>query len=152
MIRRAALAFLASTATATAAFAQANNSKPQPVPVIDTIPAAADKPYPGTLTLDIDATDTARGIYTVRETIPVAGSGEMVLLYPKWIPGGHTPRNEVDKVVGLHVSAGGKAIAVDPRPGRRLRVSHRRAQGREVGRRSISSSSPRPRATRAASW
>ena len=42
----------------------------------------------------------------MRETIPVTGSGEMVLLYPKWIPGGHSPRNEVDKVVGLHVSAG----------------------------------------------
>ncbi|THD35546.1 MAG: M61 family peptidase [Sphingomonas sp.] len=109
MIRRAAFALLLATA-ATAAFAQTNNSKPQPVPVIDTIPAAVDKPYPGTLTLDIDATDVARGIYTVHETIPVTGSGEMVLLYPKWIPGGHTPRNEVDKVVGLHISAGGKAI------------------------------------------
>jgi predicted metalloprotease with PDZ domain len=109
MIRRIALASLLATA-ATAAFAQANNSKPQPVPVVDTIPPAVDKPYPGTLTLDIDATDTARGIFTVRETIPVTGSGEMVLLYPKWIPGGHSPRNEVDKVVGLHVSAGGKAV------------------------------------------
>ncbi|HEX4693052.1 peptidase M61 [Sphingomonas sp.] len=110
MIRRAALAFLAATSIATVAYAQSNNSKPQPVPVIDTIPPAVDAPYPGTLTLDIDATDTVRGIYTVHETIPVARSGETVLLYPKWIPGGHTPRNEVDKVVGLHISAGGKAV------------------------------------------
>src|SRR3569623_1779879 len=111
MIRRAALAFLAATSIATVAYAQSNNSKPQPVPVIDTIPPAVDTPYPGTLTLDIDATDTVRGIYTVHETLPVARSGETVLLYPKWIPGGHTPRNEVDKVVGLHISAGGKAVA-----------------------------------------
>ena len=109
MIRRAAFALLLASA-ATAAFAQANNSKPQPVPVIDTIPAAADIPYPGTMTVDIDATDTVRGIFSIRQTIPVAKSGDMVLLYPKWVPGGHTPRNEIEKMVGLTVTAGGKTI------------------------------------------
>lgn len=110
MIRRAALAILLVTTAATATVAWADNSKPQPLPVIDTIPAAVDKPYPGTLTLDIDATDTTRGIFTIKEVIPVTGSGEMVLLFPKWVPGGHSPRNEVDKVVGLRISANGKAV------------------------------------------
>ena len=109
MIRRTAFALLLATA-ATAGFAQANNSKPQPVPVIDTIPAAADTSYPGTMTIDIDATDTVRGIYSIKQTIPVAKPGDFVLLYPKWVPGGHTPRNEIEKVVGLVVSAGGKTI------------------------------------------
>jgi predicted metalloprotease with PDZ domain len=110
MIRRAALTlFLA--ATATVAYAQANNSKPQPVPVVDTIPAAADMPYPGTMTIDIDATDTRRGIFSIRQTIPVAKTGDFVILFPKWVPGAHTPRNEIEKVIGLTVTGGGKPIA-----------------------------------------
>lgn len=108
MIRRTVLLLFATSALGTAAWAE--NSRPQPVPVVDTIPPAVDKPYPGSLTLDIDATDTARGIYSVRESIPVSGSGEMVLLYPKWVPGGHSPRNEIDKVVGLHIRADGKDV------------------------------------------
>jgi len=109
MIRRAALTLLLA-ATATAAFAQANNSKPQPVPIVDTIPAAADTPYPGTMTIDIDATDTRRGIFSIRQTIPVAKTGDFVILFPKWVPGGHTPRNEIEKMVGLTVTGGGKPI------------------------------------------
>ncbi|QDZ08386.1 M61 family metallopeptidase [Sphingomonas panacisoli] len=109
MIRRAAFTLLLA-ATATVAYGQANNSKPQPVPIVDTIPAAADTPYPGTMTIDIDATDTARNIFSIKETIPVAKAGDFVLLFPKWIPGGHTPRNEIEKVAGLHVTANGKEI------------------------------------------
>ena len=109
MIRRAAFVLLLASA-ATAAFAQANNSKPQPVPVVDTIPAAADTPYPGTMTIDIDATDVTRGIFSIRQTIPVAKTGDFVLLFPKWVPGGHTPRNEIEKMVGLKIVGGGKDI------------------------------------------
>ena len=36
--------------------------------------------------------------------------GEMVLAYPKWVPGGHTPRNEIAKVVDLHITANGKPV------------------------------------------
>ena len=109
MIRRAAFALLLA-ATATVAYGQANNSKPQPVPVVDTIPAAADTPYPGTMAIDIDATDVTRGIFSIRQTIPVARTGDFVLLFPKWVPGGHTPRNEIEKMAGLKVSAGGREI------------------------------------------
>ncbi|WP_420973365.1 hypothetical protein, partial [Campylobacter coli] len=66
MIRRAALTTLL---LATAAPVLAENSKPQPVPYVDTIPPAQDIRFPGTITLDIDATDTRRGIFTTRETI-----------------------------------------------------------------------------------
>ncbi|QNA86215.1 M61 family metallopeptidase [Sphingomonas sp. So64.6b] len=88
----------------------AENSKPQPVPYVDTIPAARDIAYPGTITLDVDATDTKRGIFTVKETIPVREAGPMVLLYPKWLPGAHSPRGEIEKLAALKISANGKPV------------------------------------------
>ncbi|QNQ08755.1 M61 family metallopeptidase [Sphingomonas alpina] len=99
-------AMLASAATP----ALAENSKPQPVPFVDTIPAARDIAYPGTITLDVDATDTRRGIFTVRESIPVKEAGPMVLLYPKWLPGAHSPRGEIEKLAGLFITANGKPV------------------------------------------
>jgi predicted metalloprotease with PDZ domain len=93
---------------ATPAFAQ--NSQPQPLPFNDTIPAARDTDYSGTLTLDIDATDTQRGIFRVHETLP-ATPGHMVLLFPKWLPGSHGPRGEIEKLAGLKIRAGGKPVA-----------------------------------------
>lgn len=91
--------------------ALAENSKPQPVPHVDRIPAAQDIPYPGTITLTIDATDTRQGIFRVKEVIPVAKAGPMVLLFPKWLPGNHWPSGQIEKLAGLKISAGGKPIA-----------------------------------------
>ncbi len=70
-----------------------------------------DQPYPGTIRLAVDASDVTRGIFTVRQTIPVAGAGALTLLYPKWVPGNHSPSGEIDKLAGLTISAGGKPIA-----------------------------------------
>lgn len=102
-----ALAVLLASVSAPAL---AQNSAPQPAAIVDTIPEARDTAYPGTITLDIDATDTMRGIFSVKETIPVAKSGHMVLLYPKWLPGKHGPRGEIEKLAGLQISANGKRI------------------------------------------
>ncbi|RYF92915.1 MAG: M61 family peptidase, partial [Caulobacteraceae bacterium] len=55
--------------------------------------------------------DLDRRIMTVRQTIPVAGPGPMVLLYPEWLPGKHAPRGELEKVAGLKITAGGKTLA-----------------------------------------
>lgn len=114
MIRRyAAAALLASTVLAplgAAAQVPAGNSAPQPVPFKDTIPAPRDTPYPGTIRLTVDATDTTRGILSVTETIPVAQPGHLVLLFPKWLPGAHSPRGEIEKLAGLIVTANGKRI------------------------------------------
>lgn len=112
-------ALLAATATpiaiaapvAAGAQVPPGNSAPQPVPFVDTIPAAQDTPYPGVMTLDVDATDTARGIFRVKQTIPVAKPGPMVLLFPKWLPGAHSPRGEIEKLAGLVITAGGKPVA-----------------------------------------
>ncbi len=106
MIRSVAFAALLLAGTA----AVAQNSKPQPVPFADTIPAARDTPYPGTIKLAIDATDTRRGIFSVNETIPVARAGHMVLLYPKWLPGNHSPTGQIEKLAGLKITAGGKPV------------------------------------------
>jgi predicted metalloprotease with PDZ domain len=111
MIRRVLfVSLLASATPLLIGQALAENSKPQPVPYVNTIPDARDIPYPGTMTIDVDATDIKHGIFTTKQTIPVARSGPMVLLFPKWLPGAHSPRGELDKVVNLHIRANGKEI------------------------------------------
>jgi predicted metalloprotease with PDZ domain len=94
-----ACAFLFSTAAA-------QTSGPSPFPMPPGIPAPADKPYPGTIKLSVDATDTQRAIFRIHETIPVAQSGLVTLLYPKWLPGNHGPSGPIDKFAGLVIRAG----------------------------------------------
>jgi hypothetical protein len=106
LLRPAALLLLATVATP----ALAANSAPQPVPIVDTIPAARDVPYPGTMILRVDATDLDQNIFSVQQTIPVAKSGQMTLLFPEWLPGNHAPRGQVEKVAGLVIKAGGKVL------------------------------------------
>lgn len=107
MFSRAAAALLL---VAIATPALAGNSAPQPVPIVETIPVAKDVPYPGTMTLKVNATDLDRGIFTVEQRILVAGAGRMTLLYPKWLPGNHAPRGQIEKLTGLLIEAGGKTL------------------------------------------
>ena len=85
-------------------------SKPTPQPFTTTIPAAQDTPFPGTLTLKIDAADTVRGILHVTETIPMPAAGPMTLLFPKWLPGNHGPSGQISKLASLIISANGKEL------------------------------------------
>ncbi|OYU15846.1 MAG: peptidase M61 [Alphaproteobacteria bacterium PA4] len=96
---------------ATTAMAAPIRSLPQPLPIIDTIPAAKDVAFPGTMTLNIDATDVTRGIWKVEQRIPVPAAGPFTLLLPKWLPGNHAPRGELDKIVGLTFTASGKVLS-----------------------------------------
>jgi predicted metalloprotease with PDZ domain len=74
------------------------------------VPAPQDTPYaPGTIRLEVDATNLSQRIFRVRETIPVA-PGELTLLYPVWIPGGHSPRGALDHVAGIAFSADGRRL------------------------------------------
>ena len=112
-MRTVALAILLSSCLAGTAAAQLVpplNSKPEAYAKPERIPAARDIPFPGTVQLTVDATDVTRGIFTIRERVPVTGAGDLVLLYPKWVPGGHSPRNEIRKVAGIKVSANGQAL------------------------------------------
>lgn len=100
---------------ATAALAQTPTpapSQPMPESAAPTapIPAPQDIPYAGTLKLAVDATDLDRKIWTVTTTIPVSKAGAFTFLYPQWVPGGHSPRNDLDKLAGLVVTANGKQI------------------------------------------
>jgi hypothetical protein len=110
LIRKLLVASLLASALPAVAQVPAGNTAPQPVPFVDTIPAARDTPYPGTLLVDVDATDTERGIFRVKETIPVATSGKMALLFPKWLPGAHSPRGEIEKLAGLVIRANGRIL------------------------------------------
>jgi len=84
---------------------------PQSLPMPPAIPAPQDVAYPGTIKLDVNATDLDRRIINMRETIPVRGPGRMTLLYPEWLPGNHAPRGQIEKLAGLVVKAGGQRIA-----------------------------------------
>jgi predicted metalloprotease with PDZ domain len=75
----------------------------------DSVPPPQDTPYPGTVTLNVDASDTAQGIFRVHETIPVK-AGALTLLYPQWIPGDHSPTGPIAMLAGLQVSANGKPL------------------------------------------
>ncbi len=80
-------------------------------PTPGPIPTPQDRPYPSTITLRIDATDLDRHIFTAHETIPVSGAGDHVLLFPKWLPGDHSPTGELDKFASLVIRANGQDIA-----------------------------------------
>ena len=88
-----------------------NRNEPQPSPQPADIPKPEDVPYEGTLRLHVDATDVVRGIFRVRQSIPVPpGGGERILLYPKWLPGFHAPQAPIELFAGLQVSAAGEVL------------------------------------------
>lgn len=82
---------------------------PEPVPMPPPIAAPADTPYPGTIALQVNLTNTTDRVAHVHESIPVR-SGELTLLYPEWIPGDHSPTGPIEALAGLFVSADGKHI------------------------------------------
>jgi predicted metalloprotease with PDZ domain len=84
---------------------------PVALPPAPPIAAPRDIPYPGQIDLAVDATDTDRRIVTVRETLPVGGGGgDVVLLYPEWLPGTHAPEGAIDRLAGLTIAAGGTPL------------------------------------------
>ena len=117
-IRSLAAALWLSTALVSplaipAATAQSvTRSMPAGQPVNDATPTPRDVAYPGgTIRLDVDATDTNQRIFRVKETIPVAAAGPMTLLLPKWLPGNHAPRGQIEKITGLNFTADGQPVA-----------------------------------------
>ena len=107
------LAALLLATTSSPALGQANpRSAPQAAPIVDTIPAARDVPYPGTVRLDIDASDLDRAVFKVTQTFPVPqGANELVLLLPEWLPGNHAPRGAINLLADLRFEADGRPVA-----------------------------------------
>ena len=76
----------------------------------DSIPEARDIPYPGTIRLAVDATDIDRRIFSVNEVVPVTASQHLVLLYPEWLPGNHSPSGPLNLMAGLTIYSGDKRL------------------------------------------
>jgi predicted metalloprotease with PDZ domain len=64
---------------------------------------------PPTVTIAVDATAAPRKIFHASLKIP-ATPGDLVLYYPKWIPGEHAPDGPVIDLAGLKFSSGGKTL------------------------------------------
>jgi predicted metalloprotease with PDZ domain len=79
------------------------------------VPAPVAQPYPGTIVLNVDATDLSQQICRMHMTIPVK-PGPLTLLYPQWIPANHGPNGPITQLAGLKFTANGKPVewARDP--------------------------------------
>lgn len=107
-----AAALLATTSPLCAQVQPASNSRPMAVPIAQTIPDAQDTPWPGTIQLAIDASDTITGAYRVTETIPVPqGTTKLTLLHPEWLPGNHGPKGTIAELVDIRFRAAGQLLS-----------------------------------------
>jgi predicted metalloprotease with PDZ domain len=59
--------------------------------------------------LDVDLRDAPLHIFHVKLTLPVATSA-LTVVYPKWIPGEHSPTGPIVDLVGLKIAAAGKEV------------------------------------------
>ncbi len=91
---------------------------PQRTITVPAIPVSVDRAYPGgTMLLDIDASDVARGAYRVTQTIPLSSASpaasprRITLLFPEWLPGNHGPRGPIAELVDLRLTVDGKAVS-----------------------------------------
>lgn len=60
-------------------------------------------------TVFVDCSDAKRGVFHAHVTLPAA-AGPMTFVYPKWVPGEHTPTGPLMQMAGLHVKAGGSEL------------------------------------------
>ena len=104
-MHRAAFVLILFSSTALAQPVSPQNSRPAAPAKIDTIPAPRDIAYPGTIQLTVDSSDVTRAIFRVHEHVPVAKAGDFVLLYPKWLPGHHSPSGQINKIAGFRATA-----------------------------------------------
>ena len=66
-------------------------------------------PAHATITLKVDATAAPRNLLHAELHIP-ASPGPLTLVYPKWIPGEHSPSGPINGVTGLKFSAHGQPL------------------------------------------
>jgi hypothetical protein len=64
-----------------------------------------------TVRLEVDAREISRKLLHAREELP-ARPGHLVLWYPKWIPGTHSPGGPIQNIGGLRIETpDGKPIS-----------------------------------------
>lgn len=114
MRKPTAAALIVALSLSTSALAQpvVPKSAPTAVAIPQSVPDPADTPYPGgTIALDIDASDVARSVYRVRQTVPVAaGTSRLILQFPRWLPGTHGTRGPLAELVDLRFLVDGKPV------------------------------------------
>ncbi len=86
-------------------------TQPQPLPLPPAIATPQDTPYPGTIELAVDATDLSHHVFRIHEDVPVQQAGDFVLLFPKWIPGNHSPTGPIPTLGGLVIKSGDQRLA-----------------------------------------
>jgi len=59
--------------------------------------------YPGTIRLELDATNLGQRVFSVRQTVPVS-AGERRFHYPAWLPGNHSPTGQIEKLAAPYVT------------------------------------------------
>src|SRR4030081_1845557 len=69
-------------------------------------------------TIEVDAREAPRGIMAAHLRLPV-NPGPMTLVYPKWLPGRHSPAGPLPSLGGPRFTANGRVLssrrdAVDP--------------------------------------
>ena len=80
------------------------------VPTVDARGVTiSETAYPGTIVLDVDATDLGQRVFKVRQTVPVRG-GLQRFHYPAWLPGSHSPTGQIEKLAGLVITANGQRL------------------------------------------
>ena len=71
---------------------------------------AAQARVTGAITLALDARETPRKLLHARETLTVT-PGPLTLVYPKWLPGEHSPDGPIADLVGVTFTAAGRTLA-----------------------------------------
>lgn len=83
------------------------------------LPIPTDHAFQGSIALSVDATDIARKVFRIHETIPVQAPGPLTLFYPRWEIASHAPTGPIWAMAGLLVTADSRRLewyrdAVDP--------------------------------------
>jgi predicted metalloprotease with PDZ domain len=60
--------------------------------------------------LEVDLREAPQHIFHAKLTLPV-NAGPLTLVYPKWIPGEHSPTGPIVDLVGLKITAAGKEVS-----------------------------------------
>ena len=62
-----------------------------------------------TISVAVDASEAPRKMFHSKLSIP-ATAGDLILYYPKWIPGEHGPTGPIQELTGLHFTAQGHEL------------------------------------------
>jgi predicted metalloprotease with PDZ domain len=70
---------------------------------------AARAASPAAAKIEVDAREAPRGIMSAHLLLPV-GEGPLTLVYPKWLPGRHSPAGPLTSLGGPRFTAGGRTL------------------------------------------